>query len=287
MLRIGSIGFGEAAQAFSGGWLAAGASVSAFDVKTRAPDTRSAKQAEYAEQGVTGVDSLHEAVVDRDLAFSLVTADQALVAAQQASEGDLGGTLWLDCNSCAPGTKREASAAIARASGRYVDVAVMAPVHPKRHAVPLLLSGPDAETAAGMLSMLGMRPSVVGDDIGQASTIKMLRSVMIKGTEALFAECFLAARKAGVLEQVVGSLDGSNPEVRWEVQGCYNLERMLVHGGRRAAEMREVVKTLADLELPNALSEATVQWQAQLGQLQLDPGEDELVARLSRVIEAL
>jgi len=211
MLRIGSIGFGEAAQAFSGGWLAAGASVSAFDVKTRAPDTRSAKQAEYAEQGVTGVDSLHEAVVDRDLAFSLVTADQALVAAQQASEGDLGGTLWLDCNSCAPGTKREASAAIARASGRYVDVAVMAPVHPKRHAVPLLLSG----------------------------------------------------------------------------QGCYNLERMLVHGGRRAAEMREVVKTLADLELPNALSEATVQWQAQLGQLQLDPGEDELVARLSRVIEAL
>lgn len=287
MTTVCSVGFGEAAQAFVAGWQAAGAAVSAFDVKTGDPSTREAKRADYAGHGVRGAETLGDALAGGELAFSLVTADQAETAARQAAEQNLNAALWLDCNSCAPGTKRRAAEAIEAASGRYVDVAVMAPVYPKRHAVPLLLSGPHAAVAAEALAALGMRPRVVGEDVGQASTIKMLRSVMIKGTEALFAECFLAAQKAGVLDAVLGSLSGSNPDVAWEKQGSYTLERMTVHGERRAAEMREVARTLADLDVPNGLTEATVQWQARLGQLGVEPGEDVLVERLVRVLEAL
>ena len=63
--------------------------------------------------------------------------------------------------------------------------------------------------AATALGALGMRPTVVGDRVGQASTIKMMRSVMIKGIEALTAECLLGARLAGVDERVLASLQAS------------------------------------------------------------------------------
>ena len=287
IVKICSVGFGEAAMAFVAGWRAADASVSAFDIKTRDPRTRDAKLSDYATHGVAGADRLADALLDRDIIFSLVTADQAPVAAKCAAECDLGNSLWLDCNSCAPSTKQLSAHSIGQASGRYVDVAVMTPVYPKRHEVPLLLSGPHAEDAADTLSGLGMRPTVVGAEIGQASTIKMLRSVMIKGTEALFAECFLAAQRAGVLEHVVESLSGSNPDIDWTTQGSYVLERMIVHGERRAAEMREVITTLKDLGMPNAMSMATVRWHERLGDLGLDPGDDAFADRLNRVLKAL
>src|SRR5690606_20334542 len=107
---------------------------------------------------------------------------------------------------CAPQTKQAAAKVIDGAGGRYVDVAVMAPVYPKRHLVPLLLAGPHAENAAETIKQLGMRPETTGTNIGDASSVKMLRSVMIKGFEALTAECFLAARRAGVEEAVLASL---------------------------------------------------------------------------------
>ena len=287
MTKICCVGFGEAAQAFAPGWLSAGASVTAFDIKTLNPKTREAKLADYEAYRVAGADSLASALDGCDVAFSLVTADQAFVVAEKAASLDLNGALWLDCNSCAPSTKQSAADAIAKTSGRYVDVAVMSPVKPKRHEVPLLVSGQSTDVAIALLSALGMRPEFAGAEVGQASTIKMLRSVMIKGTEALFAECFLSAQKAGVLDEVIGSLNRSNPEINWPAKGGYTLERMVVHGVRRAAEMREVAKTVAELGLPSALSEATVQWQSQIGGLGIEPDDDSFHDRLSRILKAL
>ena len=87
---------------------------------------------------------------------------------------------------------------IEAAGGRYIDVAVMAPVHPKRNLVPLLISGPNARDAAPILEALPMALRVVEGPVGRASSIKMVRSVMVKGLEALTAECVLAAVAAGV-----------------------------------------------------------------------------------------
>ncbi len=92
--------------------------------------------------------------------------------------------------------------------------------------------------------------AIVPGAVGAASSIKMIRSVMVKGLEALTAECFLAADAAGVTEAVRASLDASWPGTDWGAKADYNLERMMAHGIRRAAEMEEVAKTL-DAE-PNA-----------------------------------
>lgn len=285
---VAFIGFGEAATAILSGWGAERpARIAAYDIKTDDPAARDAMCARYRELDVRGAASPAEALASADAVFCLVTADQAENAARAAAGHLNQGTLWLDGNSCAPGTKVRAAAAIEAAGGRYVDVALMAPVHPKRHHVPLLVSGPHAAAGEALLLALDMKPKLAGDRVGQASSIKMLRSVMVKGMEALTAECFLAARRAGVEEQVIASLEASSPEIDWRGRGTYNLERMMVHGQRRAAEMREVAATVAELGLGGAMSAAAADWQDRIGALGVDAGADDLIERADRLLSRL
>lgn len=282
------VGFGEAAQAFLTGWaLPRPGLVTAFDIKTADSGQRAAMEDRYRAHGVSGKAVLDEAIGAARLVFCVVTADRALEAARAAQGGLAPGALWLDCNSCAPDTKRLAAEAIEAAGGRYVDVAVMAPVYPKQHLVPLLISGPHAEAAGDALQALGMRPRIAGEAVGQASAVKMIRSVMMKGLEALTAECFLAARRAGVEDQVIASLEASFPGTDWRGRGAYNLERMIVHGARRAAEMREVAATVAALGLPDRMSTATALWQDQVAAAGVAAGEDALESRADRLLERL
>lgn len=270
--RIALIGFGEAAAAFAPA-LAAHADLRAFDRKTDDPATSAAKHADYARSAVHGCDAPAIALAGAVGALSLVTADQALGAADAAAAVLAPGVFWFDMNSVAPATKRAAARAIEAAGGRYVDVAVMAPVHPARHAVPLLVSGPHARDGAALLRTLGFAgPRVVAGDVGRASSIKMIRSVMVKGVEALTAECMLAADAAGVLDEVLASLDAGPPPPAWAPRADYNLDRMMVHGLRRAAEMEEVVKTLDALGTGAAMTCGTVRLQHAIGALGLgDP----------------
>ena len=249
------IGFGEAGAAF------ARPGARAFDLK---PD----KVAAHAAAGVQGCRSAAEALAGAAVVLCLVTADQALAAAQAYAAHLKPGALWLDMNSVAPETKRHAARVVEAAGGRYVDVAVMSPVQPARFAAPLLVCGPHAVTAAEALAGLGFsQVRAVAGGIGAGSAIKMIRSVMVKGLEALSAECALAARAAGVEAEVIASLDASWKTQGWAERIDYNLDRMLVHGFRRAAEMEEVVKTLEDLGVGGGMSRVTAQRQRQIGAL--------------------
>lgn len=286
--RIALIGFGEAAGTFLAGWaLDAPQAVRAFDVKTRTAGLREAMLRRYRDAGIAGCETPAEALADAGVVFSLVTADQARAAAEAAAAAVAPGALWLDCNSCSPATKRAAAAAIEAGGGRYVDVAVMAPVAKARHRTPLLVSGVHADAAAALLRELGMRPARAGDAVGDASSIKMIRSIMIKGLEALTAECLLAARRAGVEAAVLGSLRESDPDIDWAARGSYNFERMMVHGARRAAEMREVAATIAELGLPNRMTGAAAEWQAEIAGLGLDGGPDDAADRADRILARL
>ena len=257
--KIALIGFGEAAIAFAGAWAP---KTRAFDIKTDDPALAAAKRADYARTGIAGADTLEEAIAGAELIVSLVTADQAFTAAKAAAGSIAPGALFCDFNSVAPQTKQAAARLIGSAGASYADVAVMAPVHPARLAVPLLVSGADA---CGVLTALGFNPRRIEGPVGRASTIKMLRSVMVKGIEALTAECFLAARKAGVAEEVAASLDASWPGVDWAARADYNLGRMRKHGVRRAAEMEEVAATLEGIGQYSDMARATASVQRRIG----------------------
>ena len=267
MASIALIGFGEAAIAFVRGWARTeheAHAVTAYDIITET-DARADKLADYTREGVSGAEDLETAIVAADIIFSLVTADQALLAAEQASMHLKQGSLYLDCNSCAPESKRTASKLVTAAGGRYVDVGVMAPVNIDPQKVPLLVSGNAALSATEFLVGMGMRAEVFSKDIGGASTVKMLRSVMVKGMEALALECILSARVAGVDEAVLSSFEASDPEMGWRSRINRMMGRSMQHGARRAAEMREVTKTVEDLGIDASMSKACAMWQDTVG----------------------
>jgi hypothetical protein len=116
-----------------------------------------------------------------------------------------------------------------------------------------------------LLRELEMQLTVVSPEIGAAAAIKMIRSVMIKGIEALTIECFLAAARAGVLEEVTASLKNNYPTLDWSQIADYNLERMANHGERRAAEMEESAATLRELGVDPLMVESTVKRQREMG----------------------
>jgi 3-hydroxyisobutyrate dehydrogenase-like beta-hydroxyacid dehydrogenase len=255
--------------------------VLAYDVKTSTRDFRRAKIADYERLGIEWAPSSH-VVSSGSLILSLVTADNALAAARDAARWIAPRALYCDMNSVAPETKRAAAEAIEAAGGLYADVAVMAPVFPARRAVPLLVSGPHADEAVAALATSGFsNVRGLAGEVGAASSVKMIRSVIVKGIEALAAECVLAAHEAGVLDEVLASLDASKPDGTWAERANYNLDRMMVHGLRRAAEMEEVVKTLRALGIEALMTDGTVARQRAIGRLELGNPPRDLADKLA------
>ncbi len=265
-------GFGEAGRAFAKGLLATSPALAlrGFDIKSLDLSTGPAMAQAFREHAVVGLASPSEAVFGVDGVFSLVTADQALSVAERLAEHGLQGQLYFDCNSCSPGTKRRASEVVEAAGGRYVDVAVMAPVHPALHQTPLLVSGPHAKEALALFDALDMRAQILPGAVGRASSVKMVRSIMIKGLEALTLECVLAGRQAGVEEEVLATLDKSFPGFDWSRKAAYMMERAITHGIRRAAEMREVAKSVEEWQIKPLMASATVERQQEVGDLKLN-----------------
>ncbi len=270
--RISFIGFGEAGQAIASGLRASGIErIDAWDILFPLPDGERLKAAGET-IGVRLARSAADAVAETDMVISAVTAASSYEAAQSVAPHLKGAPYYLDINSVSPGRKQQTASLLGDAA-RYVDVAVIAPINPQRHRTPLLISGPHAQAISPLLRELEMQLTVVDASTGSAAAIKMIRSVMIKGIEALTLECFLAAGRAGVLDAVTASLKNNYPGLDWPKLSEYNLERMASHGERRAAEMEESAATLRELGLKPLMVEATVARQREMGTL----GKDEAV----------
>ena len=156
----------------------------------------------------------------------------------------------------------------------------MLPVHPTLHQTPVLISGPEIARIEELMGQLDMRLETISDNVGDASTIKMVRSVMVKGIEALVSESIIAAVSEGIDERVLDSLEATYPGMNWKNRTGVMLERMVRHGKRRAEKMREVAITMDDLGIGGAMSTATAARQQQVADLNLldayndDPPQD-------------
>ena len=264
--RISFIGFGEAGQAIASGLREGGIEqVAAWDILFPAPEGARLKAA-GDKMGVRLATSAADAVAETDMVIAAVTAASSLEAAQSVAPHLKGNPYYLDINSVSPGRK-QATEKLLGGKARYVDVAVIAPIHPKRHRTPLLIAGPYAEGIAPLLAEMEMTLKVVPGETGKAAAIKMIRSVMIKGLEALTLECFLAAERAGLVDEVAVSMQNNYPTLDFGKIADYNIERMASHGERRAAEMEESCVTLRELGLDPAMTEGTVRRQREMGRI--------------------
>ena len=265
--RLCFIGFGEAGQAIASGLRDAGVtSIAAWDIlfpRDEGAKLKAAGETIRARLAASAAD----AVANSDIIVAAVTAASSLEAAQSVAPQISGNPYYLDINSVSPGRKQE-TARLLDGMARYVDVAILAPIHPRRHQTPLLLAGPHAEAVLPLLvDELEMQGVIASDEVGAAAALKMIRSVMIKGIEALTAECFLAAQRAGITDEVAASLKNNYPALDWPKVIAYNLERMASHGIRRADEMEQVAVTLSELGIAPRMTQATVARQREMGEL--------------------
>lgn len=253
---VALIGHGEVGRIFARDLTAAGVErIAAYDIVMDADSPACPPPARAAMSAAA-------AVAGAGLVVSAVTASAAVDAARSIASAVAPGAIVLDVNSVSPSTRRAAFAVIEAAGARYVEAAVVAAVQPYGLGVPILLGGPHASGAAGELATLGFKVTVHSDEIGVASAVKMCRSVLMKGLEALFVEAMVAARCYGVENETLASLAETFPHANWRERAGYMIGRAMRHGRRRSEEMEEAARTVEEAGLSPALALAVAARQA-------------------------
>ena len=132
-----------------------------------------------------------------------------------------------------------------------------------------------------------MKMEFVSAEVGQASAIKMFRSIVVKGLEALLVESMTASAEYGVEDRVLASLKETWPGIDWQKLSGYMIERVVTHGKRRAAEMREVSETLQSIGMAPTMAAATAERQQWVADLGLKLKTEERVALVKAIREAM
>lgn len=261
-MRIGFLGYGEAGRAFHEGLARDAIAVIAYDIALGRPGT--GMREAMVGRGAVPCESI-AGLAEADWVFSAVTADQSLLAVEPLLPHLRRGQVLIDINSVSPDRKRETARRVEAVGAIYLDMAVMAPVHPRKHRTPVLIAGRDAASLLPDLLALDFSARVVGDEPGAATAIKMVRSLFVKGLEAITVETLLAAEASGCFDEILSSISTSYPGLDWPRFAEYQFERTTTHGRRRAAEMRESAATLDSLGLHGALAEAIADVQQRMG----------------------
>jgi len=231
MPTVALLGLGEAGSRIAADLAAAGLEVRGFDPDgvdvdgvTRAPDTAAA---------VTGC----------DVVLSVNSAGVALGAAASAAPALRSGALYADLNTAGPELKREVGTLVDRVGASFADVALIGTVLTNGLRTSALASGAGAQAFADTFSPLGMPVEVVSERPGDAASLKLLRSVFMKGIAAAAIETLEAAEAAGQRDRLESQLAAvlGEPLLKRLVEGSHK------HAARRADEMeaaRELLRTL-------------------------------------------
>ena len=254
--HIAFIGFGEAGWNFSAGLRETNPDlrISAYDI--RFPNDPEARE-KAAALNVETANAVDASIAEADIVMSFVVAMASVEVADASAAVMRAGQIYVDCNSTSPQMKQKVEVAFVGSPGKMVDSAVMSGLPGNRHRVPMNLSGPGAEDAAEKLNALGCVATAMGETVGAASALKMMRSVMMKGIDALLLECIQGARHYGAAEAALASMADAYPGTDWVARAPKSLSRASEHAVRRASEMREVAETLRAVGVEPLMAEAT------------------------------
>lgn len=251
-MRVAVLGLGEAGSIYAADLAARGAVVRGTD-----------PHVSEAPAGVMLAPDIADAVADADVVLSLVRARAAASVIDEALEAMRPSSIFVDMNTCGPEYERALAAKAAAKDVAFVDAAIMAPVLRNRLQTPLLLSGTGAARLQPLLEEFGVASTDVGDEAGVAASLKLLRSVFMKGLAAACIESTRAARAAGCEEWLRAEI----AEVLTGADGAL-LERLLTgserHATRRIHEVRDARDLLAELGVEGRVSAAAEGWLAEL-----------------------
>lgn len=232
------IGFGELAAALATVLRDGGAqSLQAFS--RRRPDSgrRTDGASRMSALEVRPADTLVAAVHNADVVLSCVPGSAAVAVAKQAAGALAPDALYIDLATTSPEDKERGSRAILAGGGRYVDAAVLGAVAASGGAVPIVAAGAGAEAFAEFARPRGLTVRVIDAPAGAAVRVKLLRSVYMKGRDALVVEMLLGARRHGLQDAVAASIAGPGEEVPFPELAERILRSTALHAQRRAEEL--------------------------------------------------
>jgi len=257
-MKIGFIGFGEAAFHISKGLIKEGIDrIAAFDINLEHPKLGATIQKRAVDSQVSLVSSLKEL---SEKSTIIISANSAKCAVQIAKEcaGFLNSShYYVDINSTSPDAKKEIASCLKKNKAIFVDAAVMGSIPQYGHKVPILLSGEGAQKFCEIGKSLGMDLSVINAEAGSASAIKMTRSVFIKGFTMLLIEALQVSCKFEIEDYILKSIEDTIQSSHLEKIANGLITRTAIHAERRVTEMDEVINTLQSVEVEPIMSLAT------------------------------
>jgi len=264
------IGFGEAGPVFAEALKKAGCDVSSYDILYDDVLTFEQQWNKAKKLGVNPHLTLTEAINGADIIISTVTASNAFDAATAVAKVGKKGQMFIDLNSVSPETKLSIGKLLNDKGMNFTEAVAMDTVPALGHRVPILMCGPHAEKLSKEFADLGLNVRNIGEQLGLASSIKLFRSIFIKGLEALFSESIEAAGKLGLHEYVIDSIQSTFPGINWSYEIGYCLSRASLHAERRAAEMRQCSSMLESMQIEPIMAKAITKKHQQIADRKLN-----------------
>ena len=277
-MKMAFIGFGEAAYGLTKGLRQAGLreEVYFFDKLWDTPPYGDVIMKRAAETDAVLLKSIEELMTVSDIVISAVTASVAIIVAENLAPFLSKKHLYVDVNAASPMVKEQVSDIIEKTGAAFVDVAMMGAIPVFLHRVPILASGSGALLFKEWMGPFEMRITCIGDKPGQASAIKMFRSIFMKGLVALLLETLNATHRYHVDDTVLESIAETMEKNSFLETVRLLVTRGVVHAERRAHEMEEVIKTLEGIDVLSTMSQATKEklyWCSGLGLKEYFGGE--------------
>lgn len=255
--RIGLIGFGEVGSSFARGFLAAGLPAPvAYDQPQNPAQLDLVRQ--RSGQLAIALLAAPDGLAVCDIVFSCVPQDQAQAAARHCAGFLAAHALYVDVNSLDPSGKQAVAALVSAQNRAFVDGAIMSMPLNDLHRSLILAAGDQAPRLAQATEPLGMRIQVLGTRPGDAAGIKILRSVVVKGLEALLVESLTAARRLGLDRAILDSLaELLGPQAGPVVD--FLIRTHAVHARRRTLEVELSAATLASVGIDPLVTRAVAE----------------------------
>jgi 3-hydroxyisobutyrate dehydrogenase-like beta-hydroxyacid dehydrogenase len=263
-LAIGFIGFGGAAYGLAKGLKTEGpVEICFYDPLYDDSSLGSLIRQRAGETGATPVSDLQQLTEKSRIVISCTTGSVAVEVAWKAAQYLRLRHLYVDVNTASPVTMEAVAEAIQSSGASAADVAMMGAVPAFLHRVPCLASGNGAELFQEMMRPFNMDITCVGDSLGQASAIKMFRSIFMKGFLALLMEMLSATHRYRVDEIVLDSIRKTMEQNNFLETVRLQMAKGVISAERMGHEMEAVVQTLADMGLPSQMASAArqkLQW---------------------------
>ncbi|MFF0923659.1 NAD(P)-binding domain-containing protein [Rhizobium leguminosarum] len=199
------------------------------------------------EAGIDVVTNAEELAARASVIFSAVTPMTAGEVCRNVAPHLTSEHLYVDCNSVTMQQKIENARFAEASEADFVDAALFGVVAELRQATPIIASGRHAARLMPISKHYGMNVRIAGPEVGQASAIKMLRSVIFKGMAALFIESLTVSQKIGVSNQVIDTIQETYPDLQWKEFIQIFISRTILHAGRRAEELGNCAQTLQEV----------------------------------------